>query len=178
MPAGARACESPYLPNHERMEVRMSGWLTKVREHEQVTLAWSTRLAPVWEFDFDAIRDVANELGVRWPIRVGCAEYARNRKQGLHSCERDRAPHVITIGRTLDSADASRMLWHELTHAAQAERLGVDEFDRQYKAAGGHKGAGYRHNHFEREARAAEQLAHVTPLVNERRTHDTHRRAA
>lgn len=130
----------------------------------RVTIGWQTRIPPAWTFDLDAIGAAANELGIAWPIQVGCANYANGRWSGMHSCEHDRAPHIVRVGRLLGTHDASRTIWHELKHAEQAERLGVETYDREY-ARYGRKGPGYRSNPFEHEARECEARATAHPLV-------------
>ena len=49
------------------------------------------------------------------------------------NCEPDTLYHCVTVSAVLHPADASRTLWHELTHAAQRER--DPAFRAKYRAA-------------------------------------------
>jgi len=89
--------------------------------------------------------------------RIGCHRYFPGR-------------HSITISRFLTAEAASRVLWHELTHAAQVERAirlhgqsGLSKFGQAYKLET--RMRGYRGNRFEVEARAAEDWHEAQPLA-------------
>lgn len=145
-------------------------WLAVATEraNAQVSVGWQTRIAPVWAFDLDAIGHAARERGITWPIVVGCAEYPRGQWGGMHDAERiPAAPgwrHRISVRRAGSDVAANRTLWHELAHCEQAERLGVEWFHEDYMRYG-RKGAGYRTNPYEIEAREWEKLAAGHPLV-------------
>jgi hypothetical protein len=125
-------------------------------------------------FDVDdaAVAQASQQLGVTLPVRVFKRRYAH--ATGNYLGIRDGA-HRIGVHCELASAEASRVLWHELTHAAQAERLGgSDAFDRrrndEVHAAGltrqdaaRAEGARYEQMPLEREA-----------LANERRHRQLH----
>lgn len=140
------------------------------REATPVRVGWRTNLPPAWDFDLDAIAQAARELALRLPVVVGCAEY-RRRTSGTAGCERDehgRWYHRIAVRRATTALAASEIIWHELAHAAQAEQVGPEHFDVAYSRAGGRKGAGYRTNPYEIEARAHERRADTHPLVRRR----------
>lgn len=140
--------------------------LASEQARRPVRVGWGTREQAAWAFDLDALNAAARELELRWSVIVGCAEYPAGRTGGRQSNERDEGQwvHKIRVRRRGGAGEASRTLWHELAHCAQAERLGVDEFDRQYDAHG-RKGAAYWSNPFEVEARAYEARAADRPLV-------------
>lgn len=94
--------------------------LADLLQDSRVRVGWTTSRPAAWAFDLDAIRQAARELGVTGEVEVGCAEYANGRWAGMHSVH--RGVHRIRVGRTLSAEDASRILWHELTHAAQWDR--------------------------------------------------------
>lgn len=91
----------------------------------QVSVGWRTNIEPRWSFDLDAIRQACEFLGVRERVVVGCAEYANGRWGGMYSWdERLGGVHKIRVKRAASAEGAGRILWHELTHAAQRERDG------------------------------------------------------
>lgn len=141
------------------------GWLDTARARSQVRVGWRTNVEPSWEFDLDALALAARTLGLRLPIEVGCAEYPRGRWGGMHSCERRGTSYVhrVRVRRASSANSASRLLWHELAHAAQSERLGTDAFDREYERE--ERRVGYERNPFEIEAREHEPRAYDHPLV-------------
>lgn len=94
--------------------------LSAALEQPRVSVGWSTREQPAFWFDVRAIERAAERLGVVGPIQVGCAEYANGRWSGMYSNE--RGVHKIRVRRGSSARDASRTLWHELTHAAQHSR--------------------------------------------------------
>ena len=85
-----------------------------------VRVGWRTRLEPEWTFDVDAIEHAARELGVTSPVVVGAVEYRRGRWGGMHRVE--RGEHRISVPRWQTPEEASRVVWHELSHAAQHDR--------------------------------------------------------
>lgn len=121
-----------------------------------------TTTPPRWEFDVPAIEAAARSLGLRRPVTVGCARYLSGRWEGMHIYANER--HEINVSCSLTADKASRLLWHELAHAQQRERIGP-RFSLEYMAAGGRKGPGYRANRFEHEAQAMEARAELEPLV-------------
>lgn len=134
--------------------------LSAVLASERVRVGWTTREPCAWSFDTDAIAHACDQLGVEGEVAVGCAEYANGRWGGMYSYE--RGVHRVRVGRRLSAEAASRVLWHELTHAAQQSRgtivstLAVrrDEGDDAYMA-----------HPLEVEARANEQRAFAHPLA-------------
>jgi hypothetical protein len=85
-------------------------------------------------------------------------------KKGAHRWDPHRRMHIITVSTHSDVARASVTLWHELTHAAQSERLGPDDFRTMYAAD--RRARGYRYCQFEVEARETADLMHpLLPLT-------------
>lgn len=108
-------------------------------------------------------------FGLKWPVSI---RYD-NRKgdySELWGCHRvrykDGKPyHKITIKRYLSPEVASAVLWHELTHAMQAEELGDKVFHKLYHSYSGSSfSQNYLNNPFEVEARDHEKLAEEYPL--------------
>lgn len=112
----------------------------------------------------DDCRIAKHILGVEWPVRIkyDSRQGYYTERLGVHRTKADGKGgyfHQIMIKTYLTPLEASKVLWHELTHAAQAERLGVNEFARQYRmySGTGSFGAAYRNNPFEVEARKNEE---------------------
>jgi hypothetical protein len=128
-----------------------------------VGLQWKTKKARPWLFDFDGIREHARRRGVQRPIALGVVESGGYTQTtfGTHRIKlgADGPIHAITCKRDCSPEQAERTLRHEIEHAFQAERVGMSEFNRAYRAAGGGLGSsGYDFNPFEVEARAAETM--------------------
>lgn len=131
-----------------------------VLAQSRVRVGWRTNIAPAWEFDLAAIGRACDELGVYGDVEVGCAEYARGRWGGMYSNE--RGVHRVRVGRRQSASEASRTLWHELTHAAQWERGERESTQAVFRDQGS---AAYADHPKEVEARANEQRADDCPLV-------------
>lgn len=111
-----------------------------------VRVGWRTNAPPSWDFDLDAIQRARELLGVTRPVVIGCVN-ARRRWTGMHHDE--GATHRITVAHWHTPEGASRTIWHELSHAAQADR-GVPGGTSQLR------GRAYDMDPREVEARAAE----------------------
>jgi hypothetical protein len=73
--------------------------------------------------------------------------------------------HSITISKLLSSAEISATLWHELTHASQAERFNcLDDLNSTYRLE--QRINGYKFNLLEEEARMRAK-AHLWLLVED-----------
>lgn len=143
----------------------------------RVFLQWRTRKACAWEFDLDAIERAGRELGLRLPVGLAVVEAGGywQTTDGAHrvkTADRGEHAHGITVRRSVDAERASRILWHELTHAAQAEAhpTGPHRFYREAyavhsRARVGAYGGAYRANPFEVEAREAEANHERLPLA-------------
>lgn len=134
--------------------------LTLLASPAPVRVGWRTRTAPAWDFDVPAIMRAARELGVSSPVEVGCVEWTRKRWDGLAAF--DEGVHSIRVRRAADADEASRTLWHELTHAAQRDRGEHMDSGEVLRRRGF---AAYRAHPHEVEARASEAQAARLPLV-------------
>jgi hypothetical protein len=139
--------------------------------------------------DYDALRVAESDLGLTLPARVTW-EKLRARQPNATVLGRYNGidvfhpMHRIALNPNARAARCNATLWHELTHALQAERLGGyarfdSEYSRQLKALGIHPGhADYYERYtsipLEQEANAATDLAlagacatlvHVAPTV-------------
>jgi hypothetical protein len=78
----------------------------------------------VWQIDERAIRSACKTLDIRWPVRI--TRTASMSKLGRHAFRHSRVwstpRHYITVDKRVSVAESTRVLWHELAHAAQAER--------------------------------------------------------
>lgn len=118
-----------------------------------VRIGWHTNATPAFDFDVPAMRRAVMHLGVTRPVEVGCANYHRGRWGGMHSLE--RGIHRVRVAYWLPPNDASRTLWHELSHAAQSDR-GIPSGTAQLRRELGDDA--YTNDPREVEAREAEQL--------------------
>jgi hypothetical protein len=85
-----------------------------------------------WDVDEDAVRAAAKQLGMRGHVRVSLVRFAHNRC-GRYVRFQDGF-HVISLDSSLSARAANKTLWHEITHAQQAERLGSSaEFHRRWR---------------------------------------------
>jgi hypothetical protein len=120
-----------------------------------------------FRIDQGALRDACELLGIRLPVRVryhsrvgGCLGNHRLRaeKRG------DGHWHDIMLKSYLSAEKASRALWHELTHAAQAERAGgtLADWAREHRRQVAYS---YSVRPIEREARDMEVTMADVPLA-------------
>jgi hypothetical protein len=125
-------CGDPLYPTGERG--RRREWCVKCRP---VQVQQGRRMP--WEVDRAAVKRASTELGVTHPVYVkrSPGKNVKGRYHGLvkgselhRLCEPDTLYHYVTIAAKASADDASRTLWHELTHAAQAERDA--QFHRKY----------------------------------------------
>lgn len=131
-------------------------------ERAIVSVGWTTNIAPRWSFDLDAITRACELLGVRERVVVGCAEYPNGRWGGMYTWdERLGGQHKVCIVRAATAERASRLLWHELTHAAQYER--GDDTDTRRLARRDY--SAYRSHPAEVEARRNESNHLMYPLT-------------
>jgi hypothetical protein len=120
-----------------------------------------------YAIDIDAVAEAEALLGLRSPVRVFIRRYEW--LDGRYIALRDGVHHV-GVAHDLSARAASKTVWHELTHALQAERLGGERAFRQQwwaemRAAGVSRpkalrgeGRAYRRTALEVEARANERL--------------------
>lgn len=79
---------------------------------------------PMWEPDHSRLLHAYDTLSITWPVQI--RRTASRQHQGCHKLKvnagRTTPTHMIVVDKTLTPNFASRILWHELAHAAQAER--------------------------------------------------------
>ncbi len=137
--------------------------LEVVERASQVRLGARTQRPAMWVPGLPAIVRACERLGVCEPVVISEVNYDRGRWAGMHGFE--GGVHRISVARWCDPAYASRILWHELRHAEQSERMGHAAFNRDYMRYG-RKGASYFANPYEVEARATERLHEWLPLMS------------
>jgi hypothetical protein len=126
--------------------------------------------AAPWRVDPAAVSRALADLGVVAPvdIRRSSGRNTKGRYHGMSLLADDNNDlvlcHRITVAARLHPADASRTIWHELTHASQFE-CDVAGYNAKYKQYA------YTSNPYELEAKANERY-HDTKfsltLVNKR----------
>lgn len=79
---------------------------------------------PTWAVDSEALEDAARLLRLKWRIHITrTSSRAHHGSHRLHIKRGWRTPaHYITVEKVSSVLESSRILWHELCHAAQAER--------------------------------------------------------
>jgi hypothetical protein len=81
------------------------------------------RRPPMWEVDAKALNAACEHLKIAWPVQIRRTSSAAH--SGCHGTKihagRSTPTHMIVVGKHLTSYHASRVLWHELAHAAQSE---------------------------------------------------------
>lgn len=122
-----------------------------------------------------ALAEARDFLGLAFPVKIRTHARAGS-VRGNYRLGHDahgRPFHNIMLKDYLDPEQASKTLWHELTHAMQAERActeaGATTADTQRMAWSGvrnlDRGIGYRRKSIEVEAREGEQYAEALPLT-------------
>jgi hypothetical protein len=77
---------------------------------------------PTWELDETALDEAKKLLGLRWPVKIGrTTSRDHHGAHYLHLARRSPV-HCIVADKVASVAESSRVLWHELCHAMQAER--------------------------------------------------------
>jgi len=77
-----------------------------------------------WGIAPDALREAKDTLGIRLPVAIrNTSSLESHTILGLYSFDPDARVHLIQIDPRLSRRHANRILWHELAHAAQGERL-------------------------------------------------------
>lgn len=127
-----------------------------------------------WHLDHGAIREACEYFGLDWPVDIKLTGRQGGR-YGAHTIYPNRHGHFITVKRWLSAEQASRTLWHELTHAAQVERVAARagataprEVATAWRASPERgKGTSYLRKPSEVEAREHEALHDTLPLTKE-----------
>ena len=114
-----------------------------------------------WEVDPLALKAACELLDVKAPVEV--KRTGQVRTGGKHGFRDGK--HVLKISTYATDHGASVFLWHELAHASQQERLGVDRKKWLEVYWASVKRYGYKNSPFEVEARAASEFAEDHPLV-------------
>jgi hypothetical protein len=113
-----------YSPEGARNAAERAGYsiVTGPRPARKRTIQGEAR----WTVDDRALRAACRALGVEWDVRV--TRTKAQRTNGVHRLRvrNGRPVHYITGPALADTAKATATLWHELTHAAQAERAARD----------------------------------------------------
>lgn len=118
-----------------------------------------------WWFDEAAVQEACDLLGVACPVVVKFTRGAHTR--GSHRWY--DTYHTVNLSSLWGWERASRVLWHELRHAAQCEawQLSHDRgtmlWDTAYRLETRHRG--YWDNRWEVEAREAEGWHALLPLM-------------
>lgn len=121
-----------------------------------------------WYLDQDAILAAMDRLDIKKLVKIRFT--AARQRVGTHYAWIDH--HRIMISQDDSVNEASNTLWHELTHAMQAEAFTtitgrpMNKFYREaYQLAKGSWGASYKDNKFEIQAREIADLNSHNLLV-------------
>lgn len=81
--------------------------------------------------DFGAVDQAKAELGIEETVWIAI-EPVEVDSWGWYSCDNDKGHHLIVLNslRRRSARQMSKTLWHELRHAQQAERVGLEHFHR------------------------------------------------
>lgn len=81
--------------------------------------------APMWEANQARLLRAYKTLDIRWPVQI--RRTCSKQHQGAHKLKihgnQATPTHMIVVDKSLTPYQASRVLWHELAHAAQSERV-------------------------------------------------------
>lgn len=108
----------------------------------------------------EAVQDAVRELGLNVQVRIRFHARAGN-TNGIY--RRYFTHHDIMLKTYLTPKEASSTLWHELTHAMQAERAGAPDAWNAYAKA--QRSYSYDNRPIEVEARAMSALMADFPLT-------------
>jgi hypothetical protein len=124
-----------------------------------------------WQIDSLALANACEQLGIIHPVRVRFQSGIFRWGTHYSRCTNGEYWHRICINQRLTSLDnANQTMWHELTHAAQAEEFSretgkpITKWHEWYDhwLAKGEWGNTYRGNKFEIAAnKAAKDNAHI-----------------
>lgn len=113
-----------------------------------------------WEVNPVALRDACALLGITWEVKITRTTSRSQSGSQSMTAARFGKRHCLTVDKLADHVSASKTLWHELQHAAQAERCATwSDYMREHKRQ---RGYAYAVRPCEVEARAtAEAMADV-----------------
>lgn len=121
-----------------------------------------------WEFDTDAIANAMDELQISRPVEIRFT--AGRHTKGTHN--NSHTKHRITISQDQPIEEANVTMWHELTHASQAESFAratgkpMSAFYSQlYRHVKGEHGKSYENNKMEIHARRVAEKYALRMLV-------------
>ena len=106
-----------------------------------------------------SIKIAARLLGIERDIKIRTTRGYR--RIGCHRL-RD-GQHYITFSTSQNPEDQSKTLWHELTHAAQVDQLGRDEYYKRYRMQ--QRSVGYKENALEKQANDCQDWNEALSLV-------------
>jgi hypothetical protein len=113
-----------YTPESARRWLETSGYIVLRLSAAKRRKSIAAGKAAAWEIDQRALQSAMDKLDVTWKVRI--TRTASRTKLGAHRLRyrepMHRPQHSITVDKTVSPTEATRILWHELCHAAQAER--------------------------------------------------------
>lgn len=91
----------------------------------------------IWKIDKKQVKTACKELGVEAKVRFKLESQIKLQRgveyAGIYWWYPKRHLIELVLPHTVSPGRASEVIWHELTHAAQDERLGRYEFRKQYE---------------------------------------------
>lgn len=112
-----------YSPEGARRAAENAGYSILAGGGPRVARKQKSSQPARWTVNDAAIRAACRALGVEWEVRITRTKATRT--NGVHRLRirNGRPVHFIAGPALADTAKATATLWHELTHAAQAERV-------------------------------------------------------
>lgn len=122
-----------------------------------------------WKIDWDAFRAACYSLSLNWPVNVRLVPslgYRGFYKVAFQNYT-DAAVHLIMLNPAMGVPEANRTLWHELSHAWDAEQdcAKYGMMGRQLKGLIETQVIAYESRPGERRARRLERRARSHPLI-------------
>lgn len=85
-----------------------------------------TKNPPSYGWEADAAAAI-ERFGIKLPVTIRRVDYLRYEGR-CGCCRSTEESHTIELSDGMSQVDASAAIWHELKHAQQIERMGMDEY--------------------------------------------------
>lgn len=123
-----------------------------------------TKEPPVCEWEADPTPAI-ERFGIKLPVTVRRVDYLRHQGR-CGVCRSSETGHQIDLSNGMTQLEASASIWHELKHAQQIEKMGMDGYYFYYSVSTDMTTwLTYAQSPLEREAYLAMNLHFVCPLT-------------
>jgi hypothetical protein len=159
-----------YHKDHIALLMEKEGF--KILSDPELVSSTTSTAKPAWTSDWAAVTEAKDLLKIQWPLKI-TRTFCQTR-YGRHTIRYrmgDLVPrHYITARKTSTPEKASQTLWHELTHASQAEQAaegkkGIDRVKAWIELSNKENLKPYDARPIELNARTAEYCAEHLPLT-------------